>query len=396
MISVFGLRGLGLLVQFFPPFIVAKLVDHQVAGIFFSYQALAIFCSIVLKYGLDDYFLKNYADDNNGEVKNKYLLYITVAISVFVGIQILGSLLYKNVAFSPLSTTLAAISGSVLSLNSMVCAKFHGKLYYSRAILHANIIHSSLFVFFVVVFPKNELDELLTFYCLSLTLGLLFAILDNFFVAKIRTNRNFHTKYKHITIREIIPYAIGSIGPSYFPHGILYIAALQLSPTDITQLTLTLKLCHSALGVVAIINFYAAPLFAKLHSSGEIRILIKKYLDLTIASIVAGVIISALLYVVKYLEPMFLGLNLGSREFWWIWIGVMLNVSFGPIGYLSMMTGNQNINATAAIASVLISASILFMVGVNFHEFFILTVSASYAIPKILTSAMLYQKFITK
>ncbi len=77
-------------------------------------------------------------------------------------------------------------------------------------------------------------------------------------------------------------------------------------------------------------------------------------------------------------------------------MGVMVNVSFGPIGYLSMMTGNQNINAIVSVVSVLISILILFIVGANRYEIFTLAVAGSYAIPKIWASVMLYQKLIER
>ncbi len=396
MISAFGLRGLGLIVQFIPPFVIAKTVDHQIAGIFFGYQAMITFCSVVFKFGLDDYFLKNYSERNFGIIRNSPLLYVAVALSVFVGIQLLSLLLYKRGDFSPYLTNLAAISGTALSLNSMVCAKFHGKLNYSRTIFHVNIIHNSLFVLFVVILSLNDLNELLNYYCLSLILGLLLAILDSIFFDSNQINGKL---YKHDitpTFKDISTYAIVAVGPAYFPHGILYIASLELTSTQMTQLTLTLKLCHSAFGVLAIVNFYAAPVFARLHSSGETRLLKRTYRHLTLTTIGAASLISSVLYFYKFIEPIFLGLDLSVREFWWVWMGVMVNVSFGPIGYLSMMTGNQNINAIVSVVSVLISILILFIVGANRYEIFTLAVAGSYAIPKIWASVMLYQKLIER
>lgn len=401
-IRLFFLHGFSLAIGFFSNYILVKLSGVSVYGsyvyIFNFLYLLAGFCI----FGMDTLLVKKVSVYDNGREYQKLKAIIFFAIRVAIMGSIFVSLVsvivikltgasnnFGNINWFALAlSSLLMISISLISQSSLQGLK---KIFLSQVsdkLLRPLLAILSLLLLFSLR-KKVSLEEMVWINVAAIGIAMLASV---FFLKKIIWSKIKSIKPKY-DIRDW-----GSSALTFFIIGFFYVLnsrvniffiGLLKGNDEVAVYNIILKISESTGFGLMIINFVLAPLIAKLFSNGEL-VQLQKLMTRS-AQVILFITVPVILIILIFRENILLlfgkeFLN-GQSPLLILCAGQLINILFGSVGLLLMMTGNQRYS----IYSLVVSTSFNIVLNVSLvPQYGVMGASIANAVSLLIWNCLMY------
>lgn len=363
-----ALRGLGVLAGFGATLAVWIFLDTEQAGIYYSALALFFLFAYFTKFGIDDFSLKSAATDiEDQSLLNTFIKSTVIYLCIFALLIASFPLIRPYIIEVYGDSVLVVLINLFLGLFFFQAAQtigviLQGRGRYKSSIVLVYFFPQSLQIILISLFQLNTAEHIsLVFsgtYFLSSVLAVIIFVrgLENLSFAKIQW------LYKSGDIPELFTYWVTSVSAQLQLHAPTAISASYLEYTQVALLAFTLKCCQLSYSLLVIVNYNFAPRARKLFLQGDLSrvwslykksalICLQVLVGLTIA-VYIGFKIMHFANVTKFIQIELL--------FWVLWPSFFINVAFGPIGFLLIMTNKQKVLAQISLVlSVTLCLSLL-------------------------------------
>ena len=338
------------------------------SGLFFLGLGFAIFCSHILKFGLDTYVLKKCAIFLSESMRGDFL---ALLLSSFL-ICIAGSLLFY--LLSHIVQWLAVYEYSryvVLAVPAAIAMALLGILAHS---LHATgfvfiatvtNIALNYILFSVCIWLLNPTDavEALKYFVASCVLALIIQVVisvllflrTGFVLPELFSSGLPRADYDEM-YRTAVPLWLVVISQQLNMWGAQFVSSVYVEKADLALLAIAMRLAMVVPMIMTSVNLVVSPQFASLYHRGEIdkiREVLQK--SLTLLGIVSLLVFATVLLFGDDLLRIFGSQYVEARVLLTILVcGQLFNAMTGPCGRLLMMSGyEKDIRNSSIVVAVL-------------------------------------------
>jgi O-antigen/teichoic acid export membrane protein len=348
------LRLLSAIIPFFITILISNILEPKDAGNFFAAYSLILFVSTLIRLGVDDQVLIMSSNQTQSIavllLKIRTLLIVPVILGIswviiVISLKCFG--FFNGKDFAQVIYILALIP-LVTMFYTVIAIIFQGQGNYFISILGLSFLLPFTFIL-LLLFNLGELQLIeVTYYILIATLSN--ALVMTFILAiKLKGNKSKENKKIEFTRNKFkLNYALNSLVAVFFVQAPIFIAGFLLPSEDVTNVALASRLSQTLVLLLLVVNFTFGPDARRLFEKNMIHELILLWQKKVYLLWCAGFVVSLLFWTVIYDNALFIKyIKIDNLVLLILWLAQIISISFGPIGFLMIMS-----NQITALASI--------------------------------------------
>tara|TARA_B110000305_G_scaffold239378_1_gene307010 strand:- start:1284 stop:2471 length:1188 start_codon:yes stop_codon:yes gene_type:complete len=386
MLTISLFRGLGAFASIALVYVVYYFYSLSISAEFFLFSSLCAFTTVVLKYGLDDYILKNFSQ--SCQLNPLYLIFKALILSFLIVIFIIIPVLPIYYKFSVPWYFFLVVPLSVA--NTLSSSYFQARKDFYVSLIGSSFIVPLATILIILIFLPSDLNKLVSSFCLAIFLQSAFLV-SIFLQKKIY---NYEKQKNEIFGRTQLVLWLNTIIGISSIHLIILVSNSFMTLEQFTNFVLILRTCQSAMMVTVVINFTFIPYYRACIVEGrffDASILFNRtcYLGLLASITMTGLFWVAFKDFFTFIPSSLLEMK---TNFFLLWPGFALSLCFGSIGYVFIMNSKERISTFVGFIVLIFQIFLIHGIEYYSYESFLIFMSLSYAFAKIILY-FLYIKF---
>lgn len=378
--QILFVRSLGAGLSFLLQILLARRVDQVEFGIYSYCVTLLMLFSSVGRFGLDLGLVKQVSTAelrNGNESANAWLLstlIFTVIFSTIISLPLylsaetISALIFKDTRYAPVVMIFISLV-PLYSIMFLLAEGLRGKKATTTAsTIQVLIIPSVIISYLLLSNDSIGLIKIGYLYICGIIFGIVLGVYSWFYLLRPAPI----LKVSYIGLATIsrygLPYFIGSIGSIVLTWSDTLIVGMVSEPENIAAYYAACKIATLTSFVLISVNSIAAPKYAALYASGDIKTL-EKISQLSTLLVALLALLPALIFVIFADELMSLygkGYNTGSIYLIILTLGQYINVLCGSVGLMLVMSHNQSLMAKVYIISAILTCAVSYLLGKEF------------------------------
>lgn len=352
-------RFIGILTTLGTVFLIYVRLEKDISSIIFVFISLCQLLSVILKLGIDDRLLKYSADTKCDNSKNKdfELLFSFSPLIILLFLTFLAiatNINSQTVAETNINLFILTASALVYTFNSSLSIMLQGRRYLKLSVFSLQILPNIIFVFFLTSTEITLLDFQVIFFA-SYFISLVFNILCFWRLSILPTSDKSFPSYtfvpSKINLQNQKTYYLNSLSTLSTQALPILIVGYFFDTDFSSDFSFSFRLCQSLFAILVLVNFVFAPTVRNKITSGLIGEAFASYKYYRNLSGVLSIIGFFILNLVLRIASNILSFDIEFVQFivFILSAGIAVNVSFGPIGILFIMTDNEKINTYSGL-----------------------------------------------
>lgn len=345
--------------------LISNALEPIDSGMFFTGYALVLFVGTIIRLGVEDQILliasKENQNINTLFLNVKRLLFTPIVLGFSWAIIVLVIRYYGG--FDEIAYVFSLLP-IIMLFSTVIAIVFQGQGNYIISILGLSFLMPFTFIVLLLI-NLGDVDLIEVAYYI------LFAALINLFVMIFILG--FKIKSQKIKVSDEgllgnenldINYAINSFVAVFFVQGPIFISGFMLPSENVTDVALASRLSQTLTLLLLVVNFTFAPVARRLFEKRLILELILLWKNKCQLLWALGAIISVLFWLIVHDSIYFIKyVSVDSSVLLILWISQIISISFGPIGFLMLMS-NQ-VKSLANIGIVVIVSLLMWLLILN-------------------------------
>jgi hypothetical protein len=376
LLTVSLFRGFGAFASIALVYVVYYLYSPAISAEFFIFSSFCAFTSCVLRYGLDDYILKNFSSTQEQNplaiiLKATLLsLVITLMIMPLIPIYYQFSMPWYYFLLVPVSV-----------INSLGSSYFQARRSFYISLVGSSFIVPLATIVMIFIFSPSGIEELVLAFFLAILLQ------SAFLTCVCLKKRIYILPSQNISVfgkTQVVLWMNSVIGISAI-HLIILVSSSYMSSDEFSNFVVLLRTCQGSLMALVVINFTFVPHFRACILDSRLTDGEALYRRTCIFGLVCSLMITGL-FLAVFQNPFDLvpiRLLEMKMNFFLLWPGFAISLCFGSIGYVYILSSRERISTFVGFSTLVLQLSLI--VGLNHYsyELFLILISCSYVLAKI-------------
>lgn len=351
--------------------------EPSVAGSFFFCINIVVVASILVRLGLDTFVIQIFSTLDSNEANSKFLtacfwvfLIALLTISALFVTGVFFSSLYPNIDWVENCLFIVLPSIFFIAISSMFGSASQGLGNFLRCGLFQNSGYSLLFVLFFYLFLSSGYKTLQTL-SYSFTLATVSIFIFAFLASGIRVREvelNFYDKNLYEKTRHLFMGSLMQTASQWAP---ILICGFLVSEKAYAEFTVAQRVSMLLSFLLTVSNLAFASKYAKLHKEKKLRALERLCKRVSRGSILLSlpVFVLVLLLSENLMNLFGGGYDNSSSILVMLCSAQMVNLAFGPVGYLLLLGGEEKIYKEVLTANAIATIFFTFFFTMAFGVF---------------------------
>jgi len=387
-------RFIGILTTLGAIFLIYLTLEKDISSIIFVFIGLCQLLSVLFKMGIDDRLLKYSADAKNDKSQQRdfelllnfsplILLFILTFLTIAINID--SQLIIRT----NINLFILTASAIFYTFNSSLSIILQGRGYLKLSVLSLQILPNIIIMFFLIYTEVAFLYFQVIFFA-SYLISFIFNIICLWCLSLLPLSDESSLRYTFFPSKADIQkqrtYYLNSLSTLSTQSLPILIVGYFFNADFSSDFSFSFRLCQSLFAILILVNFVFAPDVRRKITSGRISEAFtsyKYYRKLSGLLAIAGfLMLNITLRVMNNFIPVemefvqLMALILSA--------GIAVNVSFGPIGMLFIMTDNEKMNThSGLLVLVAVFLGTIIISYLQFEVILLIYLSTVYSLGKI-------------